>query len=42
MFWEVISDSVPDYGFFDWTIPEVNTKEGKIKITSIMNDDIKD
>ena len=31
-----------DYGFFDWTIPEVNTKEGKIKITSIMNDDIKD
>ncbi len=42
MFWEVISDSVPDYGFFNWEIPELNSKEGKIRITSVVNDNIKD
>ena len=40
--WDIVSDSVPDYGVYDWDVPQLNSKEAIIKIQSSSNEFIKD
>ena len=40
--WDIVSDSVPDYGIYDWVIPEFNSKESALKVQSVSNETIMD
>ena len=40
--WSVIADSVPDYGMYNWMVPEINSKETILKIQGIANEKIYD